>query len=195
MVDASKDEYNKPMDSDGERELADLFDIADADVEIDFADDDRIANPSKAPQLPNLMYDNLISVKKESAATYSEGLVPLAEAVLKEEIDARLKGKRALKDSDLRWTAKAMHDILLSTDRILLESVMLGNLSRDKRSNPKLKGILARIQTLPINLHSDSSGSTLYFISENDTCHLSIGSSVRLHDPANTPVQTQCCSQ
>lgn len=45
-----------------------------------------------------------------------------------------MKGKKALKDSDLGWTAKTMHDILLSADRILLEFVMLGNLSRDKRS-------------------------------------------------------------
>jgi hypothetical protein len=64
---------------------------------------------------------------------------------MKEEIDARLKGKKVLKDSDLNWPSKIMHDILLSTDRILLESVMLGNLSLDKRNNPKLKAILARI--------------------------------------------------
>jgi hypothetical protein len=134
------------VDSDDERELKELFDISQDDLDLDVSNDDRITNPARAPALPDLARDDIIEVKRQWTDIYKQGLQPLAEAVMKEESDARLKGKKALKDSDLNWTLKVMHDILLSTDRILLESVMLGNLSLDKRNNPKLKAVLARIQ-------------------------------------------------
>lgn len=66
-------------------------------------------------------------------------LETLAQEVMKEEIEARLVAKKALSQSDLKWTATIMHDILLSNDRILLESVMLGNLSLDKRTTTSLR--------------------------------------------------------
>lgn len=62
---------------------------------------------------------------------------------MQEGIDARMKGKKALdaKD-DLERTANTMYEILLSTDRILTESVTFGNLSKDKLRDRSLKTIL-----------------------------------------------------
>lgn len=105
----------------------------------------RLARSASSPILPaKPVRGDLGEVKGQWQRVYNQdnGLRHLAEAVMKEEIDARLTAKIAPSAEDLKWTAETMHEILLSTDRVLLESVMLGNLSYEKRHDPNLRTIL-----------------------------------------------------
>lgn len=112
----------------------------------------RVINPAQAAPLPPpLVRDNLHENKKIWRKLYKKGLPELAHAVMEEEIDARLAEKKGLCTSDLDWTARVMEQILLLTDKFLLESVMFGNLARDKRNHPQLKAILAELRQQSLN--------------------------------------------
>ena len=146
VVDNTRDEFEHESDSDAQEELAALFGFTQSDRDCDVPDEDRVASNPTAPSLPDLSRDDLVEVKRQWREYYQQGIPTLAKAVMKEEIDARLKGKGGLQAPDLDWTAKTMEEILLSTDRILLESVMFSNLSVDVRNKPTLRAVLAQIE-------------------------------------------------
>jgi hypothetical protein len=56
----------------------------------------------------------------------------LAEMVMEDEIEARLSDKKALFIEDTEWSALIMQNIILSTDRILLESILVGDLTKGR---------------------------------------------------------------
>jgi hypothetical protein len=70
----------------------------------------------------------------------------LAEMVMEDEIEARLSDKKALFIEDTEWSALIMQNIILSTDRILLESILVGDLTKGRRANPKLEAVLNSLQ-------------------------------------------------
>jgi hypothetical protein len=71
----------------------------------------------------------------------------LVEVVMQEEIEARLADKKALFLRDTEWSALVMQHIISSTGRILIESILFGNLTKDRRANPKLETVLSPSRT------------------------------------------------
>ena len=80
-----------------------------------------------------------------------EGIDGLALAVMKEEIDQRLTGKKGLYAEDTEWATKIMRDILLSTDSVLLESILYGNLALDRQQSPHFENVLGQLKEQAVN--------------------------------------------
>jgi hypothetical protein len=70
----------------------------------------------------------------------------LALDVVTEEIETRLRAKGALQPADLTWAAQAMEDLLTAMEECVIQSVISGNISLDKRRNPALAKALADIR-------------------------------------------------
>jgi hypothetical protein len=70
----------------------------------------------------------------------------LVEVVMQEEIEARLADKKALFLRDTEWSALVMQHVISSTGRILIESILFGNLTKDRRANPKLETVLVALK-------------------------------------------------
>ena len=109
-------------------------------------------DPLQARPLPTLVSENLHHNKvvwRELYTNYS--LKQLAEVVMEEEIEARLIEKKALYTADTEWSAFIMQQILNSIDRVLLESLLFGNLAKDRRADPRLEATLLGLKKQSVN--------------------------------------------
>lgn len=104
------------------------------------------------PPLSTLVREDLHHNKQSWREIFVEdGVSGLAKAVMQEEIEQRLTEKKALYITDLEWSAYVMKQLLQSTDRVLLESLLFGNLALDRQSNPALHKILGQLATRSAN--------------------------------------------
>jgi hypothetical protein len=116
---------------------------------------DRLYDPQQVQPLPRLVREDLHYNKAAWRKLYVEhDVTELAEVVMQEEIEARLSDKKALFVEDTEWSTSIMQNIILFTDRILLESILFGNLAKDRRANPKLEVVLRNLKTQPLYFQS-----------------------------------------
>ncbi|KAJ8114329.1 hypothetical protein OPT61_g3759 [Boeremia exigua] len=118
------------VDRDSERE-----ELSDVNL-----NDDRICRHKEAPGLPKLVEDDAHHNKKAWQDIYvAEGTKRLAGEMIKAKIKEKLQDKRILAGKDEAWTANAMDQCFLSTDKRITESVLYGNLALDRRSDRRLQ--------------------------------------------------------
>lgn len=134
------------LDSEFENELDNRFKTQEGFEPNEPLLEDRMYNTQPVKDLPIFAREDLAHNKKAWHQIYVEGGVKkLAETVIK-EIEQRLADKHATYDEDTEWSVYVMEEVLMSTDRILLESILFGNLAMNRRNNPKLDAILRNIQ-------------------------------------------------
>ena len=89
----------------------------------------------------------LSPVKQAWKHAYSSGDVhTVSQKVFQEEIFERFKGKSSLMPDD-GWTEHVFAECLLSTEDCVLQSVLYGNLARDRVGNSKLLSALQKLKT------------------------------------------------
>lgn len=143
VVKTQQEDYESDIGADSDNDVDEFRTLFDADTQK------LTTTPPLAPApVPTAFSrDNLHLVKQQWTKVYNDhGLKALATALVKEEIDARLSEKNALISDDVSWASQAMYDILLTMDADLIKSIMNGNISFDKRQNPRLRAELAKIR-------------------------------------------------
>lgn len=107
----------------------------------------RLYDPRLAATLLVLVKEDLYKNKAAWRELYTNfSIKELAEVVMEEEIEVRLTEKKTLYVKDTEWAAHIMKRILISTDQVLLESLLFGNLAKDRRTNPQLAAVLRTLK-------------------------------------------------
>lgn len=111
------------------------------------APEDRLHDLGLVADLSVLVQEAMLKEKSTWGDIYrKEGARGLPVEVMSEEVKQRIKERKAFYDKGLEWATFIMEQVLLSTERILLESLIFGNLALDRRNNGKLEDILVRLE-------------------------------------------------
>jgi hypothetical protein len=91
--------------------------------------------------------DGLSPVKEAWKHAYSSGDVDtISQKIFQEEIFGRFKDKSYLIPEDREWVADVFAECLWSTEDCVVESLLYGNLSRDRVENYKLLKTLKKLK-------------------------------------------------